>query len=77
MQTHKKLQEVLYSVIAVCVIIWAIVYVQVKSTVTDNTAPPAVSQNEQLAQMSQSLTAQQVTPQLRAKLQEMSASLNK
>jgi hypothetical protein len=33
---HKKLLEVLYGILAVCFIVWMIVYVQVKSVVTEN-----------------------------------------
>lgn len=44
MQTHKKLREVLYSIIAVCVIVWAIVYVQMKDVDSIPTIPQQSSE---------------------------------
>lgn len=70
MQTHKKLKEVLYSIIAVCFIVWAIVYVQLRSTpVAENISPPPPKTNqltsEQRAQIVSSLQeTQATTPQL-------------
>jgi hypothetical protein len=45
MNNHKKLKEILYSAIALTFIIWAVVYVQIKSSnVVKNTVPQQVDE---------------------------------
>ena len=79
MHTHKKLKEVLYSIIALAVIIWAIVYVQVKSTPVENTpTPPSVvteNKSAKLAEMSKTVVVPKATADLKAKLQAMAKTM--
>lgn len=42
---HKRLAEALYSIIAVCFIVWAIVYVQTRSVVMENVEPPITTES--------------------------------
>lgn len=76
---YSHLVELLYGVIAICFIIWIIVYVQVKSVQNEEiyVAPIEKNRGEMLSEVSQNLEIQEQTPQFKVKLEEISRSLNK
>lgn len=78
---HRKL-HIFVSVLALVVIVGYVVY-QFNKVPKQIEAPPVVDPNvalqariDKLTEMSESLTVQKVTPELKAKLSEMSKSLN-
>jgi hypothetical protein len=79
MHTHKKLKEALYSIIALAFIIWAIVYVQTRSSpVEDTFNPPAViteDRVQKLGEMSKTVDVPKATVELKTKLQAMAKTM--